>query len=491
MMTGRNASQRISTLFGAVVLTSLVTSSLRAQARGPDDIVLDPARVTAIAYANVLGLIGGMDSVKTWHLAINDHLVMRHDSVRAVADSLAGHWLTALRARPMPWYQDVPLLNLIARTGDLTAVEHSVTTLLATRGMTDTQRAWVLNTAISALIRSRGDTMATPEAVQLARRYDAQLATLPVAIAPGPRIDAFCSFMHWEWWHHHLTQAMADGWQAHLMWAKTPSYRTREEAFLGSIAISGFAALLAGQPNGRVAIDSLVRLLQRGLALSPAEAAQDPALKPLAAEVQGYLAGYVAQLEMYGKPAPPIIATHWFAQPTPATVAPAELAGKTGPAAHLRMLNDGKVHIIEYGFLGCPYSPVAARQILRDWASFPPNVDIQYYLQTAGAWGGTLVEPDIEAQHLYRHYAEVEQMHFPITIWAGAKVPTPDGGMLPEPSPTIAAYKFSGCPTWVVVDGHGLIRWRAQGAGQMVELLKAFVTLLAQEHASATPAMAH
>lgn len=491
MMKSRILCQRIRTLSLAVLVAVTVVPTLYAQARGPDDVMLDPTRVTAVGYASVLEDVGSGDSVKTWHLAINGHLVMRHDSVRHVADSLAGHWTTELRTKPMRWYQEVPMLNLIGRTGDLAAVQHSVTTLLEKPGLTDEQRVWILTTAISALMGSRGDTSVTAETVQLARRYEAQLATLPAAIASSQRIDALCNFMFWEWWHSHLAQAIADGWEAHSIWAKEPTFQMRKASFEGTISHSYFAALLAGQPNGRAGIDSVVRMLKRGLVLSPAEAAQDPTLKPLEAEVQGNLEGFVATLEMYGKPAPPIIATHWFAQPTPTTLAPPELAGKTGSAAHMRTLNDGKIHIIEYGFMGCSYGPVAARQIQHDWASFPPNVDIQYYLQSGGAWGGELVDPDVEAPHLYRHYADVERMTIPITIWAGAKMPTPDGGMLPEPSPTIAAYKFGGCPTWVVVDGHGLVRWRAQGAGMMVDFLKAFVTLLAQEQQSAPPVATH
>jgi len=306
--------------------------------------------------------------------------------------------------------------------------------------------------------------------------------------------------MNVAWFNNDIAQALRDGWEAYAILAAIPSYEIRARMVTESgklyqkfsVDHFGFVALLSGQPNGRAALDSLVRLLNRAIVLSPAEATRDTMLRLLERQTHQQLQEMIAVVSLYGTKAAPIVATHWYNQAVPTQAAPPELAQTTGTAARMRTLDDGMIHIIEYGFFGCPEGPPAAKEMQRMLRDFPHGVDAQYYTTTTGSWGNALVEPDVEAEHLRKYWVEYQKITFPITIWAGKKVSTPDGGMLPENSSTKDAYFFRGCPTFAVVDGKGIVRYWGGGFAPIVkERLHKVVTLLVREqanHASQTSA---
>jgi len=424
------------------------------------EVTLPAPQLTATAYAGFLSLIIRGDSAHNWHLVADAHFVMRQDSARSLADTLARRWVSALRAGPpVPRYQRVPMLWLEARIGDLTAVKRGADSLLAKPGISDEERAWILRNAVLGLLESRTDTIPGPEAIALARAYAKQLDVLPPDLVDDIRFTAHTGFMGWAWHRGDVAQAVADGWSAYAVLAHTPAYRMRANIVRdGGFTHQVFATLLAGQPNARHLIDSLTTILTDAVVLPPDVAAKDSTLVWEFEYTRGTLSNVLPVLALLGNPAPPLVATHWFNQAAPSAKPVASVAGATVATARERSLADGNIHIIEYGFYGCPSGPPAARHLQELLPTLPTGVDVQYYTSTTGSWGGSFVEPDVEAEHLRKFWVEHMKIRFPITVWAGAKVQTPDGGTLPQASPTIDAYRFSACPTMVIVDGHGIVR---------------------------------
>jgi len=477
----------------ALALLSAARADVSAQSNVSELFSLPAPLVTPAAYAETMQRLIVDDSVHTWHLAVNGHMVMQHDSTRRLTDSLIRHWVTSVRTQPISHLQQVPMLNLEARAGDLAAVQQHVTTLLAAPHRSDEERIWILDSAIRGLMAAGGatvgDTVPSAAAFQLARTYEKTLARMSSGaagdLARATRVGALMMFMGRAWADHDVAQAVRDGWQAYAVLAAIPSYEVRAQMVgsptqvLPQVRPShlDFAALLAGQPQNRAALDSLTRLLERALVLPPALAAQDPSLQQLEQDMRESLSGMMQVISMYGRPAPPLVATHWFNQAIPGALAPAELAGATGSAVRLKPMNDGHIHIIVFGFYACPAGKEAAQALQRLLPTLPRSVDAQYYVTTNGSWGGELVDPDVEAEHLRRYYMEYYKLTFPVAVWAGKKIPTPDEGMLPETSPVAQALHFSICPTIVVVDGRGMVRFYKIGSSA-IDQLRGVVTLL-------------
>jgi len=454
--------------------------------------------VTPVAYAMTIERLMDGDSAAKKHLAVNGHMVMRQDSARRLADSLVRHWVAGLRTQPIERLQQVPMLTLEARAGDIAAVQHRVTTLLAVPSRPDEERIWILSSVIRGLMvaggTTVGDTVPSAAAFQVARTYEGALARMSSGasgdLAMAARVGAFLMFMERAWADHDVAQAMRDGWQAYAVLAAIPSYEVRAmtAGSPGTIDASlRFCIFLSGQPHGRAAVDSLMRLLDRAATAPPTVVAQDTMYRMLEQTVKQDLGKLADVANLLGTKAPLMVATHWFNQPAPTAAAPAELVGTTGTAVHMKPMNDGRIHIIQYGFYGCPHGPPAARALQRMIPTLPRDVDVQYYTETEGHWGGELADPDVEAEHLRKYWLEYRKITFPITVWAGKKVRTPDGGMLPEGSPVVKAYHFASCPTFVVVDGQGVVRFWKDGS-EAVKELRGVITLLNGERTQGTAA---
>ena len=466
-------------LFVGFAIVTLSRVSV-AQTRTSDDIVLPAPHVTPSAYATTLMMLS-LDSAHSWHLAVNGHMVMRQDSARALVDSLSRRWVAGIQTAPVTRFQQVPMLMLEARANDVAAVQQRVAVLLQAPDLTEEERIWILVNGLRACKIAGGDSIASPAWMQLAHAYEQQLGKVPAGaprdFSEAARVEALLFFMHQDWMRGNIPQAVQEGWHAYALMAAISSYETRALVIGGESSLDGtfqfshlnFAALLAGQPQSRQALDSLARLLRQAIELPATDAARDTALRALEEQVKPRLDGSLALIALYGTPAVPMVATHWFNQSQPTQAAPAELAGATGAAVRMKPMNDGIIHIIQYGFYGCPEALPAFRAMARMLPTLPRGVDVQYYTTTNGAWGDEEIAPDAEAEHLRKYWLEHNKATLPITIWAGKKVPTPDGGLLPEISPIVEAYRLSACPTFVVIDGHGIVRFYASGGGPLVQ----------------------
>jgi hypothetical protein len=112
----------------------------------------------------------------------------------------------------------------------------------------------------------------------------------------------------------------------------------------------------------------------------------------------------------------------------------------------------------------------------------PPNVEVWYVTQTEGSWGLTAYAPDEEAQHLRHYYVERKHYGMPIALWAGPRDSTQDFGSVPRENPSSTAYPIQMTPTFVVVDGRGIIRHISVGYSEDIEkLLSADIQYLAGE----------
>jgi hypothetical protein len=123
----------------------------------------------------------------------------------------------------------------------------------------------------------------------------------------------------------------------------------------------------------------------------------------------------------------------------------------------------------------------------------PSNVQVWYVTQTEGSWGATVYSPNDESQHLEHYYVERKHYGMPIALWAGPKDSTQDYGSLPRDNPSAAAYPIQATPTFIVVDGKGIVRHISIGYSKEVEkLLSSDIQYLAGEakrQTSTTPAL--
>jgi hypothetical protein len=169
-----------------------------------------------------------------------------------------------------------------------------------------------------------------------------------------------------------------------------------------------------------------------------------------------YEAG-LEELRRIGNPAPALIATHWFNMAQPPTVS------AEAPQARELKQDDGIIRVLGFGFFACPYCQIAMGEWQKFQHELPLGVQCLFYDRGVGSWGPDLVEPDVEAEHYRHYYVDRKHYTYPIAIWAGPKEKNEEGGMTPKYSPTMGQYRILGGPWLMVVDGHGILRYKHGG----------------------------
>jgi len=434
------------------------------------DAPVPAAGMTAAGYLGAYDLL--RDSVHGLHLARNGHVVMNRDSVKTIVDSMARHWITELERAPTPQFQQVPMAALYARIGNDAEATQRVAAMLAKPGITVAERVWILHAAVRFLLQT--EDLPTPARIQQARKYLAQMEAVSAADNAIDRFESAMMIMAASARIGDVKQGLQDGWHAYDMFNHVSDYETRALMATNENFIR-FALLLSASPTGHTTIDSLVTMLQNAVALPPALAAKDTALRRYEAGRRVDLEKLTKKVAFFGRPAAPFVATNWYNQPLPAQTS------DVIPNARVRALNDGEIRIIAMGFFGCPWCERAMAQFERLRPRLPKGVDLVYYTYTDGNWDGDLVEPQEEAEHLRHYYLERKHFTFPIVIWASPKEPTPEGGMLPRRSPMLDAYAFNAGPTIIVVDGHGVVRHYQEGLQNYDTDLKTTIDQLVQE----------
>src|SRR5688572_24061985 len=97
--------------------------------------------------------------------------------------------------------------------------------------------------------------------------------------------------------------------------------------------------------------------------------------------------------------------------------------------------------------------------VARMQKAFPTEIEVMIATHTLGGWGiKTVIPGPEEVEELRKYYTQKYKLTVPIAVWEGEKRLTEDGGMVPAPDPTWAAYNIASKPQAVLVDHQGIVR---------------------------------
>jgi len=445
---------------------------------------LTATQLTPAGYVAAMQLLTAPDSVHGLHPVIRGHLTMRRDSVLMVVDSLVRAWLIALHHGSLVPRDFLNLAALHARVGHDTEVQREIATWLASPGVTTRDSVIAYGMAVHFFLETDTDAPPPVARLQYARAYEACLEAMPMSQAVAGQLFGVRTEMMEAYANAGETDsAITNGLRAYALLRRMPAYEDRA-MYAASEAMIGLARELAGRPAGLRQIDSLITMLKHEIAGPPALLAQDTALKRFAYELQEQFDANAEQLRWLGHQAPPLIATHWLNQSTPPTVSAA------APGARVLALDDGIIRIVGFGWFTCPACHFAMSSMQRDQGMLLRGVQLLYYEWTSGSWGNKLVDPETEVLHLKDFWLTRKRYTLPIAVWAGPKDSTPDGGLLPRPSPTATALHIHVGPTIYVIDGHGIVRHWEYGYNGWSHLASIINRLIAErdherDHAAA------
>jgi hypothetical protein len=212
------------------------------------------------------------------------------------------------------------------------------------------------------------------------------------------------------------------------------------------------ADALSGLPHGREQIDSMTAWLEPLTHAPPALVDKDRRYEWLSRRASEDLQTLVRQTNFLGRPAPAIVANYWINTSPPAVPDSANRGITT------KALNDGKIRILQLGHYGCPGCLAALPGMERMRQDMPKNVEVWYVSGEGDTWGTTRVTPQEMVDHLRHFYVDRKGYSFPIAIYIGEREPDVDGGSVLTANPLFDLYGLAGFPTFVVTDGHGMVR---------------------------------
>jgi hypothetical protein len=442
------------------------------------DVPVPVTGMTPLALAGAVDML--TDSVHGFHLVLGGHLVMRRDSVVAAVDSMARAWVVALqRDGHQPHRIELFSMAILhVHAGQDAEARRRIAEWLAMPGLSATDRAWILANSVALFLdwQNLHDPPPSPAHIAIAREYLAQLEAQPPATSVGFLFGALTNFMETYMSLGATDTAVQYGRRAFALPAHTTDYRARLEMATSSELFSFALALSAFPDRYQYTVDSVITML-RGYVMAPVPAndAQRPGFLQFVNDTRHFFEDGVKLLRTIGQPAVPLIATHWFNQVPPPTLS------DSAPGARLKRQDDGIIRVIGFGFFECPWCQIA----MHDFESFqhklPAGAECLFYERSGGAWGNDLVEPAEEAEHLRHYYIERKHYTYPIAVWAGAKEMNEDGGRVPHFSPTMRQYGFFGGPYFVIIDGHGILRYKAGGWSER-RILRVVNQLVTERH---------
>jgi len=368
-------------------------------------------------------------------------------------------WAETLRASPVQGIQLDPTGRLFVVAGQDAEAKRQFATRLASPGLSLEDRAYTILLAIGAFTDKPQDTTR----LSTAQGYLAQIDALPskqVALAQFTGHVAVANA------YYILGNTGVVTTQLSKAFSVVPdipfAQRTWDMAMMGSVgqAFVTFADVLSAQPQGRATVDSVGKWLLQ-YTKAPQEVRARDTQDSLAVRLQEFQTitfTNVLKLVAYlGRPAPPIVANYWFNMQTPATTV-ADVPG----AASLS-LDDGNIHIVEFGKHGCTGCVVALPKLAALQQSLPKPVSIIYVTLGGDSWGATPCTPEEAASHFKHYYTVQKDVHLPIALWIGTRQNDADGGTIETGSPTFGAYHIDGTPWFFVTDRKGIVRHASFG----------------------------
>jgi len=325
-----------------------------------------------------------------------------------------------------------------------------------------------------------------PELFPVARKYLQQLDALPTSVQ-AYKFRGHITLAIQQYFAGKGPDVSAEVTRAYALAPNIPFLERYESAALG-VGIQQYATVESGLPGGHERIRALAeRVFQ--LSSPPAELlrSKDSAeYRALGAEWHESFQQEMAKVAYIGKPALPIVATHWYNTIAPTTPAPAA-ALKMAPNATMQRLDDGIIRVIEYGHFTCGPCMEALPMMDSLRKVMPPGVEVWLVTYSEGEWGGHLASPDVEAANVAHWIVDRKKIHIPIAMWAPVRDTLNVYGRY-----DMTAYQSMGAPEFAVIDGQGRLRQFATipGAGprKQMEILRDAVEYLRKEQSSLTAA---
>jgi len=428
------------------------TPAETASVHPPDEQQLPARRVTAFSYGAAQHQL--LDSLQM-HPIVNGHVVLRMDSVRTIVEDRVRTWLSALALKDPTRLFQTPTAALASFVQQDTLFDRLVAEHLADPRLSPEERLWTNVTAFDLL--TPHDTAQTTVQLQHALRYLAAIDRFPPSVLYGTRYSVRIGMMNAELRRGDIAAAIRWGNEAYSMVPLMTNYLDRVSAATNEALIT-FATLLAGEPNARHKIDSLLTFLRPFVPAPSALIAQDTVYRIYGAYQEQAFAGLEAAVhDALGKPNTMLVATHWYKQPVPTLVSDA------APQARLKRLDDDTIRVIGFGWFSCPHCLASWGRLEKIKETFPKGVSVMVVERTEGTWGGDPATPDEEAEHIRHYMHDFRHYTFPLAIWAGPRDRTPDGFQVVREFPMIATHGVAGGPTYLVIDGHGTMRARFGG----------------------------
>jgi len=380
-------------------------------------------------------------------------VVYPKDSIRAAAAATVRQWLRTLKTADVKGLQLDPYGALEVMAGDDTAAQRTFAERLAIPGLTRTDSAFTLGTAVQAFAYGN-----IPARLPMAEAYMTRLDALP----HGPSSTGVSL---WQFTAHH-TLSRASLFAGNTQAAITHATRAIElipTLFFGSRGVfyedpRGLGMyltladlLMAAQDS--VALHRIEQQIVAGTVPSDSAVAADSTFAFDGHRYASVFLRWKALAAMLGQPAPAIHGTSWL-----------NAADTNG---HVMQLEPGVVHLVGLGKQDAALSILPA--FARLAAQFPRGFQSVFLLHTKGTWGREFVTPTQETASLRQFFSQRHPTTVPVAIWAGEKRSTPDGGMLPIPSPTMDAFHTPTLPLIAVVDQHGKIRYLCTDFGRADE----------------------
>jgi len=391
------------------------------------------------------------------------------DSIRAVIAERAAAWFEVLRNAPSTGLALDGASQLSVLAGRDSLAQAQIATRLAAPKLSAADRGYTLLLATLSFTDTARVTR-----LDVAEHYCARLDSLAPMLAGAWQYRAHAVLANAYAVLGRTEQFVSHGVRALQVVPRMP-FADREVALtdpeFNPMKVTSdldpyiaLASVLALTPAGRTRLDTLTQMLIGAARASDTLLTRDSRYADLAQRFAATVERRAAIASLIGRPAPPVHAMGWW-----------NAGALTAPIAHpdttfdtirrTMSLDDGIVRVVLFAQYGWACCLAELRSLERLRVQFPKGVQVIYATSIKGAWHVRLVTPAEEMRRLRNAYLEVHRLTVPIALWVGEKKPTADGGVLPEPSPDVAAYhiplRYNGydlTPYVIVVDRKGIVR---------------------------------